>query len=46
MGGSEEVKCNDALGDNFVPEVKWEFWVAGAKFRNDVVFEGLYGPFC
>ena len=45
-GGSEQVECDDGLGEQFVPIRCWEPGVTCAQTSNQVILEGPYGPFC
>lgn len=44
-GGSQEVECDFALGEKFVPEIEGEIRVSAAETGDEVVFKGLDGSF-
>jgi hypothetical protein len=45
-GCPQEVKGDDRLGNEFIPQVHWECRVSGGQTGYEVIFEGAYGTFC
>ena len=41
-GCTEEIQGDEAMREDLVPEVQWEFRVCGAQTRDEVVFEGFW----
>jgi hypothetical protein len=41
-----DVKGDDRLGNEFIPQVHWECRISSGQTGYEIVFEGAYGTFC